>query len=200
MENALHRPCVGGSSDWPATPMEQKRNVLLSTDLASVGAATFKLILLENNPIDSFVSCPLPLTQGQWRACLSAIKPGGSFSLPPTRGRHWQATFSGILPGFKTFWVLFPVVSLRSTTGYLLQSRRDKYARQAEPASENRYTPKRIDRFSSGLRCDHLCLTHHSQEVSAHDLMDLSRSIAAVEHLLCDHRIRRNVVQLFWKQ
>ncbi len=109
MENALHRPCVGGSSDWPATPMEQKRNVLLSTDLASVGAATFKLILLENNPIDSFVSCPLPLTQGQWRACLSAIKPGGSFSLPPTRGRHWQATFSGILPGFKTFWVLFPV-------------------------------------------------------------------------------------------
>ena len=54
---------------------------MLSTDLASVEAATFKLILLAINPVDSFDSCPLPLTQGQWRACLSAIKLGGSFSV-----------------------------------------------------------------------------------------------------------------------
>ena len=54
---------------------------MLSTDLASVEAATFKLILLANSPIDSFDSSPLPLTQGQWRACLFAIKHGGSFSV-----------------------------------------------------------------------------------------------------------------------
>ena len=93
----------------------------------------------------------------------------------------------------------YPVVSLRSTTGYLLQSRRDKYTRQAKPTDENRKTPNCIDRLSSGLRCDRLCLPHHSQEVPAHDLMDLSGSIATVEHFLRDHRICRNVVQLFRK-
>ena len=51
-EYALHRPRVGGSSDWPAKPTKQKRNVLLSTDPASVEAATFKLILLVNHPIE----------------------------------------------------------------------------------------------------------------------------------------------------
>ena len=58
-ENALHRPCVGGSNDWLATGMKQKQNLLLSTDLASVEAMTFMRILLVNHEIDSFLSCPV---------------------------------------------------------------------------------------------------------------------------------------------
>ena len=43
MENALHQPCVGGSNDWRAKPSELKEIVSLSTDPASVEAATEQL-------------------------------------------------------------------------------------------------------------------------------------------------------------
>ena len=55
-ENALHRPRVGGSSDWTAKQSEFKGNVLLSTDPESVEAATGKLILLTNHAINWFNS------------------------------------------------------------------------------------------------------------------------------------------------
>ena len=67
----------------------------LSTDPASVGVATFRLILFGNHPIDTSHSCPvvLPLTQGQWRASFFAMNPrvASQSLLPPTRGR-WRAS------------------------------------------------------------------------------------------------------------